>query len=55
MSRSLRVLELAEKLNVGTNDLIAVCTLLDIPASSRISCLTNQHAKKLIEYYKGKH
>ncbi len=55
MSRLLRVVELAEKLNVATNDLIAVCTLLDIPASSRISCLSKQHAKKLIDYYKGKH
>ena len=52
MSRSLRVLELAEKLNVGTDDLIAVWNLLDIPAISRVSYLKTQHAKKLINCYK---
>tara|TARA_Y100001968_G_scaffold315448_1_gene342059 strand:- start:2328 stop:2492 length:165 start_codon:yes stop_codon:yes gene_type:complete len=48
---SIRVLELAEKLKVDTADLIAVCVLLKIPATSRISCLTNDHIEKLTEYY----
>ena len=43
---TLRVLELAEQLKVGTDDLLAVCTLLEIPATSRISCLSPKHILK---------
>ena len=52
MSRSLRVLELAKKLNRNTDDVISVCVLLGIQANSRISCLSNEQVKKLIAYYK---
>ena len=52
MTRSLRVLELAEKLKRNTDDVIAVCVLLDIPATSRISYLTDEHVQKLTSYYK---
>ena len=48
---TIRVLELAEQLKVGTDDLLAVCTLLEIPATSRISCLSPEHIKKLRAYY----
>ena len=48
---TIRVLELAEQLKVGTDDLLAVCTLLEIPATSRISCLSSEHIKKLRTYY----
>ena len=48
---TIRVLELAEQLKVGTDDLLAVCTLLEIPATSRISCLSSEHIKKLSAYY----
>ena len=48
---TIRVLELAEQLKVGTDDLLAVCTLLEIPATSRISCLSPEHIKKLRDYY----
>ena len=48
---TIRVLELAEQLKVGTDDLLAVCTLLEIPATSRISCLSPEHIKKLTAYY----
>ena len=48
---TIRVLELAEQLKVGTDDLLAVCTLLEIPATSRISCLSPVHIKKLRDYY----
>ena len=51
---TIRVLELAEQLKVGTDDLLAVCTLLEIPATSRISCLSPEHIKKLTSYYKEK-
>ena len=48
----IRVLELAEQLKVGMDDLLGVCTLLEIPATSRISCLSPEHIKKLAIYYK---
>ena len=48
---TIRVLELAKQLKVGTDDLLAVCTLLEIPATSRISCLNTEHIKKLFKYY----
>ena len=47
----LECLELAKKLKVGTDDLLAACALLEIPATSRISCLTHKQIKKLIDYH----
>ena len=49
---TIRVLELAEQLKVGTDDLLAVFTLLKIPATSRISCLNFAQIKRLKAYYK---
>ena len=51
---TIRVLELAEKLKVDTADLIAACALLEIPATSRISCLSPEHVERLNDYYKKK-
>ena len=51
---TIRVLQLAEQLKFGTDDLLAVCTLLEIPATSRISCLSPEHIKKLTAYYEKK-
>ena len=51
---AIRVLEIAEQLEVGTDDLLAVCSLLQIPATSRISCLSPEHIKKLMAYYEKK-
>ena len=48
---TIRVLELAEQLEVGTDDLLAICTLLEIPATSRISYLSPEHIEKLKTYY----
>ena len=50
---AIRIIELAKKLEVETSDLIAVCVLLQIPASTRISCLSKEQAKVLINYYKN--
>ncbi len=47
----LRVIELAEQLKVDTDDLLVTCTLLKIPATSRISCLAPEHIKQLMAYY----
>ena len=54
MPNSLRLLEFSEEIGIDIDDLISVCNLLDIPASSRISCLSHEHVEKLIEYYKTK-
>ena len=50
---TIRILELAKKLKVGTDELLAVCALLEIPATSRISCLTHEQIKKLTDYHQS--
>ncbi len=50
----IRVLELSEKLKVDTSELIVACALLEIPATSRISCLTSEHEQKLRNYLQKK-
>ncbi len=52
MTKSLRVLELADQIQKSTDDIIAICALLNIPATSRISCLSDENAQKVIDYYK---
>ncbi len=49
-----RVIELAEQLKVDTDNLLAICSLLEIPATSRISCLSPEHIKRLKTYYQKK-
>jgi len=46
----LRVKELAEALKVETSDIIAICILLKIPASSPISSLSIDQCKEIIDY-----
>jgi len=46
----LRVKELAEALGVDTPEIIATCTLLKIPASSRLSSLSLEQSKEIIDY-----
>ncbi len=46
----LRVREIAEALSVDSEEIIATCTLLNIPASSPLSSLTVQQCKKIIDY-----
>ena len=46
----LRVKELAEVLNVDSPEIIATCTLLQIPASSPLSSLSVKESKEIIEY-----
>ena len=50
----LRVLELSEALNVNTYDLLAVCAILKIKATSRISMLSFEECKKITDYYENK-
>jgi len=49
----LRVNEIALALNVDVSDVIAVCTILELPVTSRISSLTIQDAKKITDYYEN--
>jgi len=52
--KGLRVLELAEALNVECSDLLAVCTILNFSASTRLSMLTFEECKLITEYYEKK-
>ena len=46
----LRVKELAEALSVESPEIIAVCAILKIPASSPLSSLSVEQSKKIIDY-----
>tara|TARA_Y100001968_G_scaffold331489_1_gene386339 strand:- start:125 stop:304 length:180 start_codon:yes stop_codon:yes gene_type:complete len=48
----LRVKELAEALGVHSTEIIATCTLLQIPATSPLSILSIDQCKEIIEYLK---
>ena len=46
----LRVKELAEALSLDSPEIIATCTLLNIPASSPLSSLSVDQCKRIIDY-----
>ena len=46
----LRVKELAEALNVDSSEIIAICILLKIPATSPLSSLSIEQSKEIIDY-----
>ena len=52
--KGLRVLELSEALNVDSSDLLAVCAILHIKATSRLSTLSFEECKKITDYYENK-
>ena len=52
--KGLRVLELSEALHVDSSDLIAVCAILKIKATSRLSMLSFEECKKITDYYENK-
>ena len=52
--KGLRVLELSEALNVDNSDLLAVCAILNVKATSRLSMLTFEECKKITDYYENK-
>ena len=52
--KGLRVLELSEALNVDSSDLLAVCAILQIKATSRLSMLSFEECKKITDYYENK-
>ena len=51
--KGLRVLELSEALNVDIADLLAVCAILKIKATSRLSMLSFEECKKITDYYEN--
>ena len=52
--KGLRLLELSEALNVDSSDLLAVCAILNIKATSRLSMLPFEECKKITDYYENK-
>ena len=50
----LRVLELSEALNIDSSDLLAVCAILNVKATSRLSMLAFEECKKITDYYENK-
>ena len=51
--KGLRILELSEALNVDSSDLLAVCAILKINATSRLSMLSFEESKQI--YQKNYH
>ena len=49
--KGLRVLELSEALNVDISDLLAVCAILKLKASSRLSILSFKECKAITDYF----
>ena len=54
LMKGLRVLEISEALNVDSSDLLAVCAILKINATSRLSMLSFEECKKVTDYYENK-
>ncbi len=50
----LRGLEVSKALNVDSSDLLAVCAILKIKATSRLSMLSFEECKKITDYYENK-
>ena len=49
--KGLRVLELSEALDVDSSDLLAVCAILKIKATTRLSIISFEDCKKITDYY----
>ncbi len=52
--KGLRVLELAEALDTDHSDILAICAILNLTATSRLSTLSFEDCKKITDYYEGK-
>ena len=49
---TLRVKELSKALKIDAPEIIAACTILEIPASSPLSSLSIDQCKEIIDYLK---
>ena len=52
--KGLRVLELSEALDVDSSDVLAVCAILKIKATSKLSTLLFEECKQITDYYENK-
>ena len=52
--KGLRVLELSQALTVDSADVLAVCVILKIKATSGLSMLSFEECKKITDYYENK-
>ena len=52
--KGLRVLELSEALNIDSSDLLAICAILKINATSKLSMLSFEESKKITDFYENK-
>ena len=49
--KGLRVLELAKALNADYSDVLAICAILNLTATSKLSTLSFEDCKKITDYY----
>ena len=52
--KGLRVIELSDALKVDSSDLLAVCAILKLKATSKLSMLSFEECKKITDYYENK-
>tara|TARA_B100000575_G_C22884465_1_gene515088 strand:- start:56 stop:226 length:171 start_codon:yes stop_codon:yes gene_type:complete len=52
--KGLRVLELAKALEADHSDILAICAVLNLTATSRLSILSFEDCKKITDYYESK-
>ena len=52
--KGLRVLELAQALEADYSDILAICAILNLNATSRLSTLSFEDCKKITDYYEDK-
>ena len=49
--KGLRVLELAQALEADYSDILAICAILNVNATSRLSTLSFEDCKKITDFY----
>ena len=49
----LRIKELANALDTDSDEIIAICILIEIPASSPLSILSVDQCKEIIDYFEN--
>ena len=49
--KGLRILELSEALGIDISELLAVCAILELKASSRLSILSFEECKIISDYF----
>jgi len=53
--KGLRVIEVSEALSIDSSDLLAICAILKIKATSRLSMLSFEECKKITDYYENEY